>query len=83
MNMVKNPQYFLSLEKRHKAKSHLRNVVKTNDLEQETSDPIEIIGSLKNFYSSLYTRRSNKREDDCIAYLRNINIPKLFLKSFQ
>ena len=49
--------------------------MKTN--EQETSDPIEIIGSLKKFYSSLYTRRSNKTDDECIAYLRNINIPKL------
>ena len=48
--------------------------MKTN--EQETSDPIEIIRSLKKFYSSLYTRRSNKTEDECIAYLRNINIPK-------
>ena len=45
--------------------------------EQKTSDPIEIIRVLKNFYSSLYTRRSNKTEDKCIAYLRNINIPKL------
>ena len=49
--------------------------MKTN--EQETSDPIEIIRSLKKFYSSLYTRRSNKTEDECIAYLKNINIPKL------
>ena len=71
----RSSKYFLSLEKRNKAKSHLRKVVKTNG--QETSDPIEIIRSLKNFYSSLYTRRSNKTEDDCIAYLRNINISKL------
>ena len=49
--------------------------MKTN--EQETSDPIEITRSLKKFYSSLYTRRSNKTEDECIASLRNINIPKL------
>ena len=48
--------------------------MKTN--EQETSDPIEITRSLKKFYSSLYTRRSNKTEGECIAYLRNINIPK-------
>ena len=36
----KSSKYFLSLEKRNKAKSHLRKVVKTN--EQETSDIIEI-----------------------------------------
>ena len=71
----KSSKYFLSLEKRNKAKSHLRKVVKTN--EQETSDPIEIIWSLKKFYSSLYTRRSNRTEDECIVYLRNINVPKL------
>ena len=68
-------KYFLSLEKRNKAKSHLRKVVKTN--EQETSDNIEIIRSLKNFYSSLYARRSNKTKDEHIAYLRSINIPNL------
>ena len=56
-------------------KFHLRKVVKTN--EQETSDPIEIVRSLKNVYSSLYRKRSNKTEDECIAYLRNINTPKL------
>ena len=62
----KSSKYFLSLEKRN-----LRKVTKTND--QETSDPTEIIRSLKKYYSSLYTRRSNKTEED----LRNINIPKL------
>ena len=71
----KSSKYFLSLAKRNKAKSHLRKIVKTN--EQETPDPIEIIRSLKNFYSSLYRRRSNKTEDEGIAYLGNINIPKL------
>ena len=70
----KSSKYFLSLEKRNKVKSHLRKVVKTN--KQETSDPIVIIITLKKFYSSLYTRRSNKTEDECISYLRNINIPK-------
>ena len=43
----KSSKYFLSLEKRNKAKSHLRKVVKTN--EQETSDPIETIRSVKIF----------------------------------
>ena len=71
----KSSKHFFSLEKRNKAKSHLRKVVETN--EQETSDPIEIIRSLKDFYSSSYTRRSNKTEDECITYLGNINIPKL------
>ena len=71
----KSSKYFLSLERRNKAKSYLRKVVKTN--EQETSNAIEIIRSLKKFYSRLYTRRSNKTEDECISYLRNINIPKL------
>ena len=71
----KSSKYFLSQEKRNKANSHLRKVTKAN--EQETSDPVETIRSMKNFYLSLYTRPSNKTEDECIAYLRNINIPKL------
>ena len=65
----KSSKYFFRLEKRNKAKSHLRKVVKTNG--QETSDPIEIIRSLKNFYSNLNTKRSNKTEDECVAYLRD------------
>ena len=32
---------------------------------------------VKNFYSSLYKRRSSKSGKYCLEYLKNINIPKL------
>ena len=32
---------------------------------------------IKEFYSSLYKRRSAKTEQDCPEYLHNINIPQL------
>ena len=33
--------------------------------------------SLKNFYSNLYKRRSEKSEVECLDFLGNLNIPKL------
>ena len=32
---------------------------------------------IKEFYASLYKRRSAKTEQDCIQYLHNISIPQL------
>ena len=40
-------------------------------------DETEIRQKLKQFYSSLYKRRSNKTVDECMSYLANISLPKL------
>ena len=40
-------------------------------------DETEIRQKLKQFYSSLYERRSNRIVDTCMSYLGNISLPKL------
>ena len=76
MNMVKSSEYFLNLEKRNKAKSHLRKIV-IDDNVHETTDPVEILSNLRNFYAFLYRRQSNKTENECLEYLENLNLPRL------
>ena len=71
----KSTKYFLNLEKRNKAKSHIRKIYNENN--EESADSNEILAKLKEFYSNLYKRRSSKSETDCLNYLKNINIPKL------
>ena len=36
-----------------------------------------ILDNIRSYYSSLYTRRSNKSESDCLSYLTNLNLQKL------
>ena len=71
----KSTKYFLNLEKRNKAKSHIRKIM-TDDL-RETSDPTIIMSNLKTFYGTLYKSRSHKTESECLSYLDSIDTPKL------
>ena len=72
----KSSKYFLNLEKRNKAKSHIRKIVIDDNL-NETTDPGEILSYLRNFYSCLYKRQSNKTVNECLEYLENLNLPRL------
>ena len=72
----KSSTYFLNLEKRNKAKSHITKIVIDDNL-NVTTDPGEILSNLRNFYSPLYKRQSNKTENECLEYLENLNLPRL------
>ena len=71
----KSSKYFLNLEKRNKAKSHLQKII--TDSNSEISDPSEIMHHVKHFYSALYKRRSTKNEKECLEYLNGLSLPKL------
>ena len=71
----KSSKYFLSLEKTNKAKSHLRKVVKTN--EQETSDPIEIIRSLKNFIQACTKGEAIRQKMNVLLTIEILRSPNL------
>ena len=71
----KSTKYFLNLEKRNKAKLHIRKII-TDDL-RETSDPEIIMSNLKKFYGTLYKSRSHKTKSECLSYLDSLGIPKL------
>ena len=70
----KSSKYFLNLEKRNKAKSHISKLLISSDV--EISTPPDITNHIKEFYASLYKQRSAKTEQDCLEYLHNINIPQ-------
>ena len=71
----KSSKYFLNLEKRNKAKSHLRKLMTSSDT--EVHDPVVIMSHIRSFYSSLYKRRSSKNEKECLEYLRSFNLPQI------
>ena len=48
----KNTSYFLSLEKRNEARSHVRKIINTNDV--EITDEKMILKEKNNFYSNLH-----------------------------
>ena len=71
----KKTQYFFSLEKRNKTKSHIRKLIGQTD--DELTSPKSILNEIKSFYSNLYSRKSVKTEQECLQYLASINTPKL------
>ena len=71
----KSSKYFLNLEKRSKAKSHVRTIIMENN--SEISEPQAILLHIKEFYSTLYKRHSTKGEAECLEYLNTLKIPKL------
>ena len=71
----KSSNYFLNVEERNKAKSHLRKI--RTDSNAEINDPSAIMRHVKHFYSALYKRRSTKNEKECPEYLNRFSLPKL------
>ena len=71
----KSSKYFLNLEKRNKAKSHVRTIIAENN--SEISEKQTIILRIKEFYSTLYKCRSTKSEEECLEYLKTLKLPNL------
>ena len=74
-NGEKSTPYFFNVEKRSKAKSHLRRIFISENV--ETTSPDQIISGPKSFHSTLYKRPSEKSEAQCLDFLGNLNIPEL------
>ena len=68
-------EYFLDLEKRNKAKSHIRKIRNSDSV--ELSEPETILSDIKSFYSTLYKKRNNKTETNCSNYLKTLTLPRL------
>ena len=71
----KSSKYFLNLEKRNKAKSHEHKIITKHN--SEISEPQELLLHIKEFYLTLYKRRSTKGEEECLEYLKTLKVPKL------
>ena len=66
----KSSKYFLNLEKCNKAKLHVRKIITENN--SEISEPQEILLHIKEFYSTLYKRRSTKGEEERLENLKTL-----------
>ena len=71
----KSSRYFLTLEKRNKAKSHVCALLTESG--NECTEPSQVMTKIKDFYSNLCKRRSTKTEEDCVEYLHTLNTPHL------
>ena len=65
----KSNKYFLNLEKRNKAKTHIRKLI---DDSKEISDADNILKIVKSYFGNLYSSRSLKTEHECLEYLKGI-----------
>ena len=64
----------MNLEKRNKAKTHVRKLINVNE---EISDADDILKIVKSFCGNLYSSRALKTEQECFEYLKDINAPVL------
>ena len=71
----KNTKYFFSIEKRNKAKTHLRKLLTENS--NEIIEQKEILNSIENFYSGLYSQKNRKTIEDCLGFMSRIDSPTL------
>ena len=65
----KSNKYFLNLEKRNKAKTHIRKLI---DDSKEISDADNILKIVKSYFGNLYSSRSLKTGHECLEYLKGI-----------
>ena len=66
----------MSLEKRNKAKSHIRKIFLSDTNDHKTENPTETLSELKFFYEDIYAGKSAKTEQQCVNYLEEVNTPK-------
>ena len=71
----KGSKYFLTLEKKRKAKTCIRRL--NSESNGQIEDPQSIMLEIKMFYSNLYKRTSLKTEEECLQYLLKLSTPKL------
>ena len=71
----KNTKHFLSLEKRNKAKTHLRKLL--TEYNHEIIEPKEILNNIESFYSGLYSQKNAKTLEDCLGFMSSIVSPTL------
>ena len=77
----KSNSYFLRLCSRNKVKSTINKLLRDDN--SETSTHKEILELTKNYYTSLYTKQTNKSNIQKAEYLEKIIMPKLSDKDKQ
>ena len=76
----KNSKFFLNLEKRNGSHNTIKLLASDSQAsESETiiTDPKEICFKIKNFFTNLFERKSDKSLESCQNFLRNIPLPSV------
>ena len=68
----KSNKYFYNLEKRNKAKTHVKSLIDESK-NTVTHDQKLIMTNLENFYTTLYSKKSLMSEKQCKEYLADVN----------
>ena len=71
----KNNKYFLTLEKRNKAKTHIKKLIGNDD--DEITDPRKIMLAVEEHFNKFFTPKSYKTEEECFEFLENYPVPKV------
>jgi len=71
----KNNKYFLTLEKRNKAKTHIKKLLHINN--EEITNEVEILKMIENYFSKLFEKKSEKTIEECDRFLEEFPVPKL------
>ena len=70
----KSNKFFLTLEKRNKAKTHIRKIIKDD---KEIIDQDKILKTIKEHFNGLFKSKSNRSEEECVEFLKNYPVPKV------
>ena len=73
-NLVRNPVFFLTIEKRRATQNTVRKVLSN---EQEITDSSKINTHIYQFYQQLYMEKQNISEDSICNFLNDITVPSL------
>jgi len=65
----KSSKYFLTLEKKRKST--------TLEGDKEITNPSEILKKLENFYSDMFSAKSDLSEEQCANFLNNLETPRI------
>jgi hypothetical protein len=71
----KSNKYFLSLEKRNKAKTHIKMILENNN--EKITDEVKVLKRVEDHFKKLFDHKSTKTAEDCSSFLRDYQVPKL------
>ena len=74
----KSSKFFMNLEKKNSVNNSLKKIIVNRDnVDIEITDKNDILGNIHEFYSNLFKRTSDKTDDQCDIFLRDIDVPNI------
>ena len=73
----KSSKFFLNLEKKKALGNTIRTVINPNNPDTEIKSPNQIMAEIKDFYVKLFSRKSDKTQNDCKNFVDTLSLPSL------